>query len=136
MQNKARIVEGDEFDRGQRQLLNLGHTVGHAIEVCSELRISHGSAVAMGTVIVMRAAVEMGICKKEELLELTSVIEAAGLPTACQYTAEELTAVATADKKRTGDSISLVVPYSIGDSRLMKLPVSELFGFIEKGLGR
>lgn len=134
VRNKAHIVEGDELDRGQRQLLNLGHTVGHAIEACSELRISHGSAVAMGMVIVMRAAVRMGICGEDELSELTEVIRSAGLPSECEFSAEELTAVATADKKRAGDSISLVLPYGIGDSRLYKINVSELCGFIEKGL--
>ena len=136
VQNKANIVENDEFDKGQRQLLNLGHTVGHAIEACSDLRISHGSAVAIGMVIVMRAAVRMGICAEVELDELLSVIKSAELPTECDFGAEELAAVATSDKKRAGDSISLVVPYAIGDSRLYKIPVSELRGFIEKGLCR
>lgn len=134
VENKANIVENDEFDRGQRQLLNLGHTVGHAIEACSELSISHGSAVAIGMVIVMRAAVKMGLCGSEELDELIDVIQAAELPVSCDFTAEALTAVATSDKKRAGDSISLVVPYAIGDSKLLKIPVSELCAFIEKGL--
>ncbi len=134
VQNKAKIVEEDEFDKGTRQLLNLGHTVGHAIEVCSGLTISHGSAVAIGMVIVTAAAVKQGICGKEVLLELEALLKAEGLPTECEYSASELCAVATADKKRQGDSISLVLPYGIGDSRLYKIPVCELCGFIEKGL--
>ncbi len=134
VQNKANIVEEDEFDIGQRQLLNLGHTVGHAIELCSELRISHGSAVAIGMVIVMRSAVGMGICDEDDLLSLIDILKKEGLPTECDFSAEELTAVATADKKRSGDSINLVLPYGIGDSRLFKLPVSQLCEFIERGL--
>lgn len=134
VQNKANIVEGDEFDKGQRQLLNLGHTVGHAIEACSDLKISHGSAVAMGMVIVTRAAARLGYCTENELSELIELIHNNGLSTSCPYTAEELTAVATADKKRDGDSISLVVPYGIGDCRLLKTPVGEICGFMEKGL--
>ena len=136
VRNKAAIVENDEFDKGQRQLLNLGHTVGHAIEACSELSISHGSAVAIGMVIVTRAAVKMGICGEDELSELMEVIRDADLPTECEFSAEELAAVATSDKKRAGDSISLVLPYGIGDSRLYKINVSELRGFIEKGLDK
>lgn len=132
--NKAKIVEGDEFDKGQRQLLNLGHTVGHAIEACSSLKISHGSAVAIGMVIVTRAAVKMGYCTEADLCELTELIKKNGLPVRCPYNAEELTAAATADKKRDGGFISLVVPYSIGDCRLLKIPVTELCDFIEKGL--
>ena len=57
-----------------------------------------------------------------------------GLPTECPYSADELFAVATADKKRSGDSISVVLPYGIGDCRLYKMPVSELRTFIAKGL--
>ena len=134
VQNKADIVENDEFDKGQRQLLNLGHTVGHAIEVCSELKISHGSAVAIGMVIVMRAACKEGLCDPRQLDELIEVVSGAGLPTKCEYTAEELAAVATADKKRSGNEISLVIPYGIGDSRLYKLQIEKLCEFIAKGL--
>ena len=132
--NKRNVVEADEFDLGTRQLLNLGHTVGHAIELCSDLAISHGSAVAIGMVIVMRGAIRLGLCPEKDLGELIALLEENRLPTACPYTAEELARVATADKKRAGDTISLVLPYGIGDSRLYKLPVSELADFIAKGL--
>ena len=134
VQNKANIVENDEFDLGKRQLLNLGHTVGHAIEVCSDLEISHGSAVAIGMVIVMRGACKMGLCSYSELDELVALLRAENLPTDCTYSAEELFSVATADKKRAGDKISLVLPYAIGDSRLYKIDVDRLCDFIAKGL--
>ena len=134
VRNKARVVEEDEFESGTRQLLNLGHTVGHAIELCSGLAISHGSAVAIGMVIVMRSAVRQGLCPASQLDELIKLLDKEGLPTSCDFTAEQLTAVATGDKKRKGNSITLVVPYSIGDSRLVKLPIEQLCDFIEKGL--
>ena len=73
--HKRDIVEADEFDRGARQLLNLGHTVGHAIELCSDLAISHGSAVSIGMVLVMRAAIAMGICPASDLNELTALLQ-------------------------------------------------------------
>ena len=132
--HKRELVETDEFDRGARQLLNLGHTVGHAIEQCSALAISHGSAVAIGMVIVMRAAIAEGLCPASDLDELIAMLRANGLPVDCPYTAEALAAVATADKKRAGDTISLVLPYGIGDSRLYKISVSELTDLIAKGL--
>lgn len=134
VRNKARVVEDDEFDKGSRQLLNLGHTVGHAIEICSNLAISHGSAVAIGMVIVTRAAVNMGICPESDLYELIDILKANGLPTSCEYSAKELAAVASTDKKRAGASISAVLPYGIGDSRLYKIPVCELESLISKGL--
>ena len=134
VKNKSRIVERDEFEAGERQLLNLGHTIGHAIEACSALTISHGSAVAIGMVMVMRAAVKTGLCKSDELGELISILQKEGLPTGCDFDAASLAAVATADKKRKGNTITLVVPYAIGDTRLLSIPIDELEGFIAKGL--
>ncbi len=132
--NKANIVAEDEFDIGKRQLLNLGHTVGHAIELCSAFSISHGSAVAIGMVIVTRAAVSLGLCAPSELEAVIALLKSAGLPTECPYTEKELTAAALGDKKRTGSSITLVLPYAIGDSRLYKTDVSDLEELISKGL--
>lgn len=134
--NKSLIVAEDEFDTGMRQLLNLGHTVGHAIEARSEFAISHGSAVAMGIAIVTRAAVAMGICPESDLNEIIEILSAASLPTECHYTADELCDIALNDKKRTGSTISLVVPYSVGDTRLYKIKVEELRSFIGKGLNK
>ena len=134
VENKARVVAGDEFDHDGRQLLNLGHTVGHAIELCSHMEISHGSAVSMGMAIVMRAAVRMGLCSEEDLNELVALLSSARLPVVCPFDAETLTQAALADKKRTGDYITLVIPYGIGDSRLQRIPVEELCLWIRKGL--
>lgn len=136
VKNKAEIVAADEFDTGRRQLLNLGHTVGHAIEARSHFEISHGCAVAMGTVIVARAAVSLGLCDKAELREMIKVLGAHALPTECPYSAEELTEISLKDKKRFGDTLTLVVPYAIGDSRLYKIHVNELKDFIQRGLDK
>ena len=134
VKHKADIVALDEFDRGTRQLLNLGHTVGHAIEALSGFAISHGSAVAIGTVIVTKIAVSMGICSTEDQAAITSLLRSVGLPTECPYSVPELTRIATADKKREGDSITLILPNGIGNCRPQKIAVSELEGYISKGL--
>jgi 3-dehydroquinate synthase len=134
VKNKAKIVENDEFENGCRKLLNLGHTIGHAIEICSELTISHGNAVAIGTVIVTRAAVKLGLCQQSELDLIIKTFKQESLPVSCEYSAEQLAKLATADKKRKGDSITLVVPYAIGDTRLLELPIDMLCDFIAKGL--
>ncbi|MBO5938397.1 MAG: 3-dehydroquinate synthase [Clostridia bacterium] len=132
--HKAEIVEGDEFDRGRRQLLNLGHTFGHAIEACSNLQISHGSAVAMGLVMATRAAVRLGICPSDDLSALIALLERLSLPTECPYSAKELICAALADKKRMGDTVTFVLPFGIGDSRLYPVSVSEMTDLFEKGL--
>lgn len=136
VRNKRDIVEEDELDSGKRQLLNLGHTVGHAIEACSCFEISHGSAVAIGMVSVMRAAVKDGFCPSEDLDSLISALCREGLPTESPFGANELYTAATADKKRQGDKITLAVPYSIGDTRLVKLTLTKLSDFISKGLSK
>ncbi len=134
VQNKRDVVEQDEFDTGLRQLLNLGHTVAHAIEKCSDFAISHGSAVAIGTVAIMRAAVAQGLCPGGDLDALIRLTKQLGLPTSCPFDAAELTAAALSDKKRTGGSITLVVPYGIGDSRLCKISTDDLLAWLAKGL--
>ena len=134
VEDKRALVEADETDKGARQLLNLGHTVGHAIEACSDFTISHGSAVAMGMVIITRAAVKTGICEAETLNALIALLEKYGLPTECPFTTEQLYAVALSDKKRTGNFITLVVPYGVADSRLVTVPADALEEYIRAGL--
>jgi 3-dehydroquinate synthase len=132
--NKAKIVELDEFDLGTRQLLNLGHTIGHAIELCSNLTISHGSAVAIGTVIATKIAVYLNICPQKDLDEIITLLQSVSLPTECQYSASELYSVASTDKKRSGGSINLILPYGIGNCKIYKVSLNELEALIERGL--
>ena len=134
VQNKAEIVALDEYDLGTRQLLNLGHTIGHAIELCSDLSISHGSAVAIGTVVATKIAIHLNLCPANDLDEIIALLKSVGLPTECPYSASELASFATADKKRAGNSINLILPYGIGSCKLHKVMVSELEALIEKGL--
>jgi 3-dehydroquinate synthase len=134
VEDKCKLVEADETDKGVRQLLNLGHTVGHAIEACSDFAISHGSAVAMGMVIITRSAVKTGLCYEETQSSLLVLLAKYHLPTECPFTAEQLYAVAQGDKKRAGGSLTLVVPYGVADSRLATVPVDALEGYIRAGL--
>jgi len=131
---KRDVVAEDEFDTGARQMLNLGHTVGHAIEACSAYGISHGKAVAIGTVIVTRAAVKKGLCPPEALENLRALLARYNLPEHTDYRAAELYEKTLSDKKRTGGTLTLVVPTQWGSSELRKMPVAELKDWIEKGL--
>ena len=92
------------------------------------------ASAGLSDVIVTRAATSLGLCKSGELERVIAAFERVGLPTKCEFTAEQLCAVATADKKREGDTITLVVPYSVGDTRLLTLPIGELCDFIARGL--
>ena len=132
---KRDLVEQDEFDTGARQLLNLGHTLGHGVDACSGYTVSHGRAVAIGMTLVTRAAVAFGRCPAEVLPRLRRLLERYGLPDATAYSAQALYEKTLSDKKRSGDTISLVVPVAWGASQLVRIPVSELPAWIERGLG-
>lgn len=134
VKDKAAVVAEDEFDTGTRQLLNLGHTMGHGVEALSDFGIMHGEAVAIGMAMVTRAAVSMGLCPGEDCDRLLAMLRHHRLPVTTDYTAEEIYRKSLSDKKRKGGSITLVVPYGIGDSRLYPCPVETVLDFIKAGL--
>ena len=127
---KRDVVAGDEFDTGNRAFLNLGHTFGHAIEICSGLKLLHGQAVGIG---MLMAAAAAG-CPEALIRQIASCLRANGLPTHCDYGAAALAEAALNDKKRAGGAITLVLPESVGACFLKKVPVSELSGCFEKAL--
>ena len=124
---KRDAVCADEFDRGARQLLNLGHTAGHAIETLSGYRISHGHAVAIGLAIMARA-----FCR--DAAEIEAALIKLGLPTRTEFSPEQLAQAALADKKRAGERITLVIPRAIGDCVLREVPVDTLADIFERGM--
>ena len=132
--HKRDVVNADEFDRGARQLLNLGHTIGHGVEAMSDFTLSHGKSVAIGTAIVAKAAVAHGLCAQGTATRILWLLERFGLPTATHHTAAELAAMALSDKKRSGSTVNLIVPKTIGHCAIVPTPVSEIESFIQAGL--
>jgi len=130
---KRDLVERDERDHGDRQRLNLGHTIGHAIEACSEYAVSHGQSVAIGMAIITRAAVRRGLCPVEAMEILDALLLRFDLPNQTNYPAEALYAAALGDKKRQGDVLTIIVPRALGKSERMTIPVEELLAWIEEG---
>lgn len=131
---KRDIVMMDEFERETRKLLNFGHTVGHAIEKLSGYHTTHGHAVAAGMAIVTRAAVGMGLCGQDCLDKLLYMLKQFGLPNCTEYRADELASICLSDKKRAGDSLTMVFPVEIGQCVLRGIPVGELETIIGSGL--
>ena len=134
VQYKAGVVERDEKEQNERRLLNLGHTVGHAIEKCSGYAIPHGHAVAAGLAIIARSAETLGWTEGPIAARIAACLAKNNLPTGTEYTAEALAAAALADKKRTGGDITLVIPRHIGACELKRVPVTELLPIIAAGL--
>lgn len=128
---KRAFVEADERDTGSRQFLNLGHTLGHAVEQNSQFALSHGQAVSIGMAMIVRSAVKQGFCSSDVRDELIGLLRQYGLPTETNQCADAILATALGDKKRQGDRITLVVPREIGHCQLHTIPVEELGQWIE-----
>ena len=131
---KRDVVAQDEYDTGMRMKLNLGHTFGHGVEARSNFEISHGKAVAIGMAIIARAGFAKDICSKEVRDAILAVLDRFKLPSSCEFTAEQLFTAALSDKKRSGGTVSLIVPRSIADCVILPMPVTEIQSFIEAGL--
>ena len=120
---KAQIVSEDERDlSGRRALLNFGHTVGHAIEAALGYRgWLHGEAIAAGMVAEAEIGRTLGVTPPEVADELRETIAQAGLPTQLPagVDADTLLTHMRHDKKRAGDSLSIVLLEGIGNARLV-----------------
>jgi 3-dehydroquinate synthase len=131
---KRDLVEEDEFDTGQRQLLNLGHTFGHCVEKLSDFGITHGDAVAIGLALIMKAASVYGHCTKEDAKAVIEALNENGLDTECPYKAKEMLEVMKRDKKRKGDHLTLILPRKIGECFLQTMSLEEAGKYLEAGL--
>ena len=127
---KRDIVEADEFDRGERKLLNLGHTIGHAIEKSSNFTVTHGSAVAAGMCIISRACLKKEICSPDFLSCLESICNKYDLPTYSDISADTLFSAACSDKKREQDSLTVILPQDFGDCIMKKIQITDLKEYI------
>lgn len=131
---KRDVVCADEFDTGERQKLNLGHTIGHGIEKLSNFAISHGRAVAAGMAIISKIADALGYCEQATTLSICNVLTNFGLPTGTDETAHELFHCMLSDKKRSGNHVNLIIPRSIGNCDIIRVPIEQMETYIEKGL--
>lgn len=131
---KRDIVNEDEKESGIRAILNFGHTIGHAIEINSKFEISHGSAVAIGMMIASKGAYSLGMCDCDISEEIKEVLIKNNLPVSCDFSAEALYNVSCSDKKRSGNSIKLIVPEKMGKCVGKKVPTEQMLDFIKAGL--
>jgi len=123
---KRDVVEEDEFDTGKRQLLNLGHTFGHAIEQKSHFQMTHGHAVAIGMHLIAKAAEAKGIAEKGTAAAIAKALEQNQLPKETTFSPAEVAEGTLRDKKRRGGTISFVFPKKIGACEIVKIPVEEV----------
>lgn len=131
---KRNVVAADVFDRGLRQKLNLGHTLGHGIEAESHYAVSHGQAVAIGMAMVSRAAAKRGFCDAAVAKDIVTLLAQFGLPITTGYSPETIYHTALLDKKRSGNFVNLIVPKTIGNCEIHSMDVKEMLSFIEDGI--
>lgn len=111
---KIDVVEKDPCELGLREVLNLGHTVGHAIEKCSGYALRHGDAVAVGLVAAARISRRLGLCAAELPDRLESVLATMGLPIRHLLSTTELMDAMASDKKSRGGRARFVLIKDIG----------------------
>ncbi len=131
---KRDVVVSDEKEQGLRQILNFGHTFGHAIEKLSDYKISHGSAVAIGMAMIVRACVLDGKCDTDYVKKLEALLVKYSLPIKTEYPADKLYEALLSDKKRKGDHITLVLPGKDGEACLYKAGLEEVKRLLIAGL--
>ena len=122
-------MEQDEFEKGNRKLLNLGHTLAHGIEKLSGYTILHGNAVAMGLKLILLASKKHGFIDQTTLEKCIETIKkCVGEKTNvdCEYDIRDLLKVALLDKKRDGNFINLVMVRGIEDCTFERVEVDKL----------
>jgi len=122
---KAGIVERDERESGERRKLNLGHTLGHAIEKCSS-KMNHGEAVAVGTALMARLAVRLKEMEPETCGRIEALLTRLGFQLTPPVELRKLLKAVGKDKKTEGDTLHAVVPTGIGRCTIRDMRPEEL----------
>ena len=119
---KAKVVQADEFENGERRLLNFGHTLGHAIENIYEL--SHGQAIAIGMTAASRISEQLnGFTGADRVIYL---LDKYGLPTLAEFDKQKAIEVLKMDKKKVSRSMNYILLDKIGKGRVREIPLATL----------
>ena len=129
---KIKVIEEDPYEKGFRAALNLGHTVGHAVELVSKFGLRHGEAIAIGTVVEARYAEQIGIASKGLADKIAQTISGLGLSTHIpdELPRGEIIRAMRVDKKKSAKAIRFALPVEIGRVELVE--VSDLESVLEE----
>lgn len=133
VRHKAKVVGADETEQGERKLLNLGHTFGHAIERALEYSLPHGYAVSIGLAMMARACARRGICAENIAENIVDALQKHGLPVHTDLSDETLLPYLFIDKKSDASGLTLVVIEDIGRCRLHRVSLEEMPLWLEEG---
>ena len=121
---KYKVVSGDENENGDRQLLNFGHTIGHAIE--HDCALLHGYAISIGMMAATIISKKINGLNDDRVLQLKNLLDKYGLPTSLEFNKEQAWATMLADKKKSGDHMNFIVLDEIGHASIKKIPLAQL----------
>lgn len=128
---KKQLAEKDEFDLGERKLLNFGHTLGHAYEKLGNFEtFSHGEAVAIGMNEITKISEKLGLTKKGTAERLAEVLKKNSLPANSNFAKKDVLKAVLHDKKISGLFIDLAILKSIGSSFIHRVPCSKIAYFL------
>ncbi|MDD2562777.1 MAG: 3-dehydroquinate synthase [Salinivirgaceae bacterium] len=125
---KSAIVQADEFENNIRKKLNLGHTWGHAVEVCHGLR--HGESISIGLVFAAQLSLRRLLITHQECDRIVGLLRKLGLPTIISGNFDKILSVVQNDKKRFGKNIDFVLMQGVGSVEIERIALSELHEFV------
>ena len=128
--DKAEVINEDENDNGRRQILNYGHTAGHVIERDSGFTKPHGICVAKGMGIFMDACVKEGTLSVEDAKKMKDLLAVYNLPSSDEITPEDIVKGAMNDKKKRGNTLSVILVNKIGRAEIKKMTAEEFLKFL------
>jgi len=129
---KRDVVQRDELESGERQVLNFGHTFGHAIEAASKQRVHHGEAVALGMVAACVVSEKLGYCDASVREQVTSVLTSLEIGTDISpWWTTSMVDWMMKDKKARGDSVNFIVLKDIGKVGIHSLSFETLRRLIQ-----
>ncbi len=120
IKHKVHVVSKDEYDYGLRRILNFGHTVGHAIESCSNYNISHGLAVFYGMKVATHISLELNKIDKDSYNRIISLIDYFNCPKIDSLDSEKIITFLLHDKKISGDKINYIILDNIGAASIIE----------------
>ena len=121
---KLSIVELDEREGGMRRLLNLGHTIGHAIEKCTH-EVNHGEAVAIGMMMMSDASVRRGVLAEADCQRIQELLSALGFKRDLDLSISNIIREVKHDKKKSGNNINIVLPCAVGECVIESISYEE-----------
>ena len=144
---KAGVVSRDQFEKGERRVLNLGHTFAHAVETLvqkenvgamptltrnrKDAKVTHGEAVAMGIVMAAKLADRLNLSEGGLAEKIESDFRSCGLPVEAPYTVEDMAQAMMKDKKAEDGKVHFILPREVGKVEIVDLSVDEVVKFMK-----